>query len=101
MASGFNIYGSDDDLLFSSEDSTWTILFTGLAPAGVNKTWSNIPYMPTRVVSTQMLSQAGADDESVCHRYIQSSLDNYNELFAFVPAGTTGSVDTFFIVYGK
>jgi hypothetical protein len=95
MPAGFKTYDGNANEVFTSTDSTWTVLFTGLANANTSVNWT-IPYMPTRVVTRQMLNQVTGDDEAYVHSYSWSG----NTLQVTVPS-STDTVATFFVVYGK
>ena len=95
MAYVFSTYDSDGNLQFSSVDSTWTVIFAGLAAANSNATFT-VPVMPTRVVTRQMLNQVTGDDEAYVHTYSLSG----TTLTATAPS-STDTVATYFVVYGK
>lgn len=95
MAAGFKTYDGAGNEVFSSQDSTWTVIFSGLAPANTDIDFS-VPYMPTRVVTRQMLNQVTGDDEAYVHSYSWSG----NTLQVRVPS-STDTVATYFVVYGK
>ena len=96
MSAGFTTYETNGSVSFSSTDSTWTILYTALVPAGTNSTFSNVPVMSSRVVTRQMLDQVTGDDEAYIHNYSLSG-----GVLTVTAPSATDTVATFLVVYGK
>ena len=61
MSYGFEIRDSGGTLTYSSLDSTFNFIFSGIAPANQNITFNNISNdFSERVVTQQMIGDAGA-----------------------------------------
>ena len=96
MAYGFEVFGSNGALQFSSLDQTWTVLAYYKTPANTSQTYTGVPIMPTRLVTRQMLNQVTGDDEAYVHTYTLSGAT----LTTTAPS-STDTVETFFVVWGK
>lgn len=96
MSFGYKNYASDGTLTYSTDDATWTLLATRFANANTNHTWTDIPTMPTRIVTRGMTNQLVGDDEGYCHTFTLSG----STLTATGPS-STNTAATFFMVFGK
>ena len=104
MAFGYETRDSQGNLVYSTEDSTWTLLATRTASANTDHTFTGIPIMPTRIVTKIMLDQVNGDDEAYVHSHTLSG----GTLTASVPSAAYNSdgnrdntVSTFFMVFGR
>lgn len=97
MAFHYETYDASGNLIYSTEDSTWTLLATRTAPANQSKTWTNIPItMDTRIVTRLMIDEVNGDTEAYVHTYTLSGAT----LTATAPSNTNTS-RTVFMVFGK
>ena len=98
MAYGFESRDANNNVVYSTEDSTFTLLYTATANANQSHTFTGVPQMPTRVVTKLMLNQVNGDDEAYVHSHSLSG----STLTASIPSGGSGeTVSTFFMVFGK
>jgi len=96
MAYGFEVRDSGNNLMFSSEDSTFTLLGTYLAPANTTVSFVGVPTMPTRIFTRHMIAETNGDNEA----YVHTVTLNNNILTATAPS-STDTFDTFIMVFGK
>jgi hypothetical protein len=96
MAFGFKSYDAAGNLIYSTEDATWTLLAVKTAPANVSKTFTNIPEMPTRKVSRLMINEVTGDTEAYVHTVTLAG----GTLTATRPSSTNTST-TLLMVFGK
>lgn len=96
MSYGFEVYDPTGRILFSSNDSTWTLLGVYTAAANTTQTFTGVPVMNERYVTRHMIGQVAGDDEAYVHSYSLSG----STLTASVPSyGNT--VTTVFMVFGR
>jgi len=96
MTYGFETRDSNDNLLYSSADSTWTLLYSATASANTSQTFTGVPLMTTRTVTRAMIGEITGDKEGYIHTF---SLSGSN-LTVTAPS-STDTIETFFAVYGK
>ena len=96
MSYGVEIFDASGDEIFSSTDSTFTLLGVYTSNADTTVTHANVPIMPTRIVTRVMIDQISGDDESYVHTF---SLSGSN-LVTTRPSSTE-TVKTVFMVFGK
>jgi len=96
MAYGFESRDASNNVIYSTLDSTWTLLHTATANANQAHTFTGVPVMPTRLVTKLMIDQVNGDDEAFVHGH---SLSGTN-LTASVPSANNTTA-TFFMVFGK
>jgi hypothetical protein len=96
MAYGYETYKTNGSVLFSSADSTWTLLYRATANANTSHTFTGVPIMPTRVVTRMMINQVTGDDEAYIHTFSLSG-----STLTVTRPSSTDTVETFFMVYGK
>lgn len=96
MSYGFEVYDQAGRTLFSSNDSTWTLLGVYTAAANTNQTFTDVPVMPERTVTRLMVGQVSGDDEAYVHSYslvgptLTTSVPSYGN-----------TVTTVFMVFGR
>lgn len=93
---GFEVFDANGNLVFSSVDSTWTLLAVYTAAANASYTYTNVPIMPNRIVTRHMVGQLTGDDEAYVHSYSLSG-----STLAITPPNSSNTVTTFFMVFGK
>lgn len=96
MSYGFEVYDPSGRVLFSSNDSTWTLLGVYTAAANTNQTFTGVPVMNERYVTRHMVGQVAGDDEAYVHSYSLSG----STLTASVPSNGN-TVTTVFMVFGR
>ena len=96
MAYGFKTFKSNGSVFYSSENSTWTLLYSVTASANTSQTFTGVPVMNTRTVTRVMLGEITGNVEGYIHTF---SLSGTN-LIVTAPSSTE-TVETFFAVYGK
>jgi len=96
MAYGLVINNASGNAMYSSQDSTWTLLAYYTTAANTNATYTGVPIMSSRLVTRQMLNQVTGDDEAYAHSYSLSG----STLTTTAPS-STDTVQTFFAVWGK
>lgn len=96
MAYGFESRDASNNVIYSTQDSTWTLLFTATANANQAHTFTGVPQMATRLVTKLMIDQVNGDDEAYVHGHSLSG----TTLTATVP-NASNTVSTFFMVFGK
>ena len=96
MAYGFEVFISSGTEIFSSSDSTWTLLGVYTSNANTSTTHTGVPSMPTRIVSRLMVDQVAGDDEAYVHTYSLSG----TTLTTTRPS-SSDTVQTVFMVFGK
>jgi hypothetical protein len=95
-AYGFEVYDADGRVLYSTIDSTWTLLATYLVPANTNATISNVPIMSERIVTRQMIGELNGDNQGYVHDYSLSGTT-----LSMWPPDSNNTVATFFTVLGR
>ena len=93
---GFEVYERNSKLLFSSNDSTWTLLAVYTAAANTACTFRGVPIMTKRVVTRHMVGQLTGDDQAYVHGYSLSG-----DTLSVYPPDAANTVSTFFMVFGK
>ena len=97
MAYGFKTLKSNGSVLYSSEDSTWTLIYSVTVSANTSQTYTNVPTgFGSLAVTRVMLGEVTGDSEGYIHSYniIGSTL-------TVTAPSSTETVETFFAVYGK
>ena len=97
MAFVYRTYDASGNLLYSTDDSTYTLLATKTAPANKSKTFTGIPTnYNDRIVTRLMIDQVNGDTEAYVHTY---SL-NGGTLTATAPDSSNTS-RTVFMIFGR
>tara|TARA_R110002012_G_scaffold165735_1_gene327996 strand:- start:536 stop:826 length:291 start_codon:yes stop_codon:yes gene_type:complete len=96
MSYGMKIFDSSANEIFSTTDSTFTLLGVYTSNADTSTTHTNVPIMPTRIVTRIMVDQISGDDESYVHTFNLSG----STLTTTAPSATE-TVKTIFMVFGK
>lgn len=96
MSYGLEISDASGNEVFSTTDSTWTLLGVYTSNADTSTDHGSVPIMPTRIVTRVMVDQISGDDESYVHTFSLSG----STLTTTAPSGTE-TVKTVFIVFGK
>lgn len=98
MAFGFQTFNADGTEVFSTLDSTWTLLWTGTAPENASYTWNSLPTLPTVVITRQMINQVTGDSEAYVHTLTWTQSNG--TLVATAPDSENTS-ETFIMIFGK
>jgi hypothetical protein len=96
MSHGLEIFDSSGNEIFSTSDSTWTLLGVYTSNADTSTTHTGVPIMTTRIVTRVMVDQISGDDESYVHTYSLSG----STLTTTAPSASE-TVKTIFMVFGK
>lgn len=96
MSFGFEVYDAQGRTLYSTRDSTWTLLATYVAPANASATLYNVPIMSERIVTRQMIGQLNGDNQGYVHNYSLSG-----NILGMWPPDTSNTVATLFTVLGR
>jgi len=96
MSYGMEIFDSSGTEIFSTTDSTWTLLGVYTSNANTSTTHTGVPIMPTRMVTRIMVDQITGDDESYVHTFSLSG----STLTTTAPSATD-TIKTIFTVFGK
>ena len=96
MSYGIEVFNSSGTEIFSSSDSTWTLLGVYTSNADTSTNHTGVPTMPTRIVTRVMLDQISGDDESYVHTFSLSG----STLTTVAPSASE-TVKTVFMVFGK
>jgi hypothetical protein len=96
MTYGLQVLDSLGGEVFSTSDVTWNYLMSFIAPANSSLTVTNVPVMPERLVTRQMLNQLTGDDEAYVHTYSLSG-----STFVASPPSGTDTVATLFTIFGR
>lgn len=95
-AHGFQVYDRSGALLFSSQDSTYTLLGVYVAPANTSVRFSGVPIMNDRIVTRHMVGELTGDSEGYVHSYTLSG-----SVLSASPPSSTNTVTTFLMVLGR
>lgn len=93
---GFEVRDKSGNIIFSSLDSTWTLLGVYTASANTAHTFTGVPIMPERIVTALMVGQITGDDEAYIHSY---SLNG--SVLTATPPDYGNTVSTFMMVLGR
>ena len=96
MTFGFEVFDARGRVVYSTRDSTWTLLATYLAPANASATLYNVPIMPERVVTRQMIGELNGDNQGYVHNFSLSG-----NTLSMTPPDTSNTVSTLFTVLGR
>jgi hypothetical protein len=96
MSYGMEIFDSAGTEIFSTTDSTWTLLGVYTSNANTSTTHTGVPIMPTRLVTRTMIDQISGDDESYVHTFSLSG----STLTTTAPS-SSDTIKTVFTVFGK
>jgi hypothetical protein len=96
MSYGMEIFDADGDEIFSTTDSTWTLLGVYVTNANTSTNHTGVPVMPTRLVTRTMIDQISGDDEAYVHTFSLSG----STLTTTAPSGSD-TIKTVFTVFGK
>ena len=96
MSYGMEIFDSSGTEIFSTTDSTFTLLGVYTSNADTSTNHTGVPIMPTRIVTRVMVDQISGDDESYVHTFSLSG----STLTTTAPSSTE-TVKTGFMVFGK
>jgi len=100
MAYGFETRDSSGNLLYSTANSTWTLVKTFLAPANtaVNNQYFGGGGFTEWKVTRHMVGQTKGDDEAYVHTYQINFSTKY--ISATVP-DSSNTVATSFMIFGR
>ena len=96
MSYGMEIFDSAGTEIFSTTDSTWTLLGVYTSNANTSTTHTGVPIMPTRLVTRTMIDQISGDDEAYVHTFSLSG----STLTTTAPS-SSDTIKTVFTVFGK
>ena len=96
MSHGLEIFDSSGNEIFSTADSTWTLLGVYTSNADTSTNHTGVPVMTTRIVTRTMVDQISGDDESYVHTFSLSG----STLTTTAPSASE-TVKTIFMVFGK
>ena len=96
MSYGMEIFDSSGTEIFSTTDSTWTLLGVYTSNANTSTTHTGVPEMPTRLVTRTMIDQISGDDEAYVHTFSLSG----STLTTTAPS-SSDTIKTVFTVFGK
>ena len=96
MSHGLEIFDSSGNEIFSTSDSTWTLLGVYTSNADTSTNHTGVPIMTTRIVTRTMVDQISGDDESYVHTFSLSG----STLTTTAPSASE-TVKTIFMVFGK
>lgn len=107
MAFGIKFFESDGSTTYSTADATFNLITSFTVPAnsvggvGVSPGSYPVAIYPERIVSRLMLGQLVGDDEAFVHEYTLSSTSSTLYVTLNSAAGTTDTVATQFLVFGR
>ena len=96
MSYGMEIFDASGNEVFSTTDSTFTLLGVYVSNANTSTNHTGVPIMPTRIVTRTMVDQIAGDDEAYVHTFSLSG----STLTTTAPSGSD-TIKTVFTVFGK
>ena len=96
MSYGIEISDASGNEIFSSTDSTFTLLGVYVSNANTSTTHTGVPIMPTRLVTRTMVDQISGDAEAYVHTFTLSG----STLTTTAPS-SSDTIKTVFTVFGK
>ena len=97
MAFVYRTYDASGNLLYSTDDSTYTLLATVTAPANKTKLFTGIPTnYNERIVTRLMIDEVNGDTEAYVHTYTLEG----STLRASAP-DTSNTSRTVFMIFGR
>jgi len=96
MSYGMEIFDASGNEVFSTTDSTFTLLGVYVSNANTSTNHTGVPIMPTRIVTRTMVDQISGDDESYVHTFSLSG----STLTTTAPS-SSDTIKTVFTVFGK
>jgi len=96
MSYGMEIFDASGNEVFSTTDSTFTLLGVYVSNANTSTNHTGVPIMPTRIVTRTMVDQIAGDDEAYVHTFSLSG----STLTTTAPS-SSDTIKTVFTVFGK